>query len=123
MAAETAAGKRGKRESGQAGENSALEYLRAQGLLLVERNFSCRAGEIDLIMKDRDTLVFVEVRKRGKSRFGTALDSIGKSKQAKLARTAQYYLQKIRKTPPCRFDAVTLDDGRISWIKNIIEET
>ncbi|MDL2283900.1 YraN family protein [Oxalobacter sp. OttesenSCG-928-P03] len=112
---------KGRRQTGQAGEDEALAYLQKQGLTLVERNFHCRAGEIDLIMKDRDTLVFVEVRKRSKSHFGDAAASITRAKQLRLIKTAQWYLQKLGKMPACRFDAVALDNDRITWLKNMID--
>lgn len=65
-----------KQVSGQAGEDAALEHLQKNGLRLAERNFRCKGGEIDLIMQDRGTLVFVEVRKRNDARFGGAAASI-----------------------------------------------
>lgn len=111
-----------RRQSGQVGENKALDYLAQQGLVLVARNFSSRMGEIDLIMKDRDTLVFVEVRKRSKGSFGGALASITPAKQQRLVKTAQLFLQKTVKTPPCRFDVVALDGDDITWLKNVIDE-
>ncbi|NLC24228.1 YraN family protein [Oxalobacter vibrioformis] len=108
--------------SGQAGENKALDYLIKQGLVLVARNFSSRMGEIDLIMKDRDTLVFIEVRKRSKGNFGGAVASITRAKQQRLVKTAQLFLQKTVKTPPSRFDVVALDGDDITWLKNVIDE-
>ncbi|MCL1886903.1 MAG: YraN family protein [Betaproteobacteria bacterium] len=111
-----------KRQSGQAGEDAALAYLLTQGLTLVERNFSSRMGEIDLIMKDRDTLVFVEVRKRGRNDFGSAVASITHAKQQRLVKTAQLFLQKLSKIPPCRFDVVALDKDKMTWLKNMIDE-
>jgi len=109
-------------QSGQAGENKALDYLIKQGLVLVARNFSSRMGEIDLVMKDHDTLVFVEVRKRRKGNFGGAAASITRAKQQRLVKTAQFFLQKMVKTPPCRFDVVALDGDGITWLKNVIDE-
>ena len=74
---------------GTAAEQRALDYLLAQGLKLVVRNWHCRFGEIDLILKDHKTLVFVEVRSRSQARFGGAARSIAIGKQQKLIRTAQ----------------------------------
>lgn len=109
-------------QSGQAGEDVALGYLQKEGLTLLERNFSSRAGEIDLIMQDRDTLVFIEVRKRSRRDFGGALASITRAKQQRLIKTAQLFLQKTRKNPACRFDVVALDGDSITWLKNVIDE-
>ncbi len=110
-----------KKQSGQAGEDAALAYLQQQGLTLEARNFSCRMGEIDLVMKDRGTLVFVEVRKRSGGDFGGAIASITYAKQLRLVKTAQLFLQKLGREPACRFDAVVLDGGKMTWLKNIID--
>ena len=105
---------------GQAGEDAALAFLQQQGLTLVMRNFRCKAGEIDLVMAAANALVFVEVRQRASSRFGGAGASIGAAKQRRLILTAQFYLQRYRTPPPCRFDVVTIDGGRINWITDAI---
>ncbi len=105
---------------GSAAEMQAEHYLLAQGLTLVERNFRCRMGEIDLIMRDQATVVFVEVRSRTGNRFGGALASIDARKQQKLIVTAQMYLQRLRATPPCRFDVVLIQGAQAApyWIRN-----
>lgn len=113
---------RNSRQSGLEGEDDALSFLLKNGLRLLERNFSCRSGEIDLIMKEGETLVFVEVRKRNRNDFGDAMASITRAKQVKLIKTAQFYLQKLEKVPVCRFDALALDSEKVTWLKNIIEE-
>lgn len=105
---------------GSQAEQQAAEFLQQQGLKIVTRNWACRAGEIDLIAKDGLQLVFVEVRMRKTSRYGGAAASITATKQAKLLATAQYYLQSIKSTPACRFDAVCIDDQAITWLKNCI---
>lgn len=111
-----------QRIAGNAAEDQVLDYLIAQGLQLVTRNYSCRAGEIDLIMKDGAQLVFVEVRYRARADFGTALESVTPAKQRKLIITAQYYLQQSGKIPACRFDVVGMgQDGQIHWIENAIQ--
>lgn len=112
---------------GAAAEELACRYLSARGLQLVSRNFSCRFGEIDLIMRDRGDLVFVEVRYRRNASFGSAAASIDWRKQDKLVHTANYYLQtKCPKgVPPCRFDVVAVSDNigtpAIEWLRNAIE--
>lgn len=110
-----------KQRTGQGGEDQALAYLLAQGLHLVARNFHCKMGEIDLIMREQQTLVFVEVRKRAPGRFGTAADSVTHAKQHKLMLAAQLYLQRFATAPRCRFDVIAIDGSQLSWIKNAIE--
>lgn len=110
-----------KQLEGDAAEDRALHYLQQQGLKLVERNFRCKGGEIDIIMQDRGTLVFVEVRKRASGRFGGAAASVTASKQARLVVAAQTYLQRLRDQPACRFDVVAIEDGKMAWLKNAIE--
>ena len=112
------------RDSGEAAERHALAYLMQQGLKLVETNYRSRFGEIDLIMRDGEVLVFAEVRMRKNNDFGGARASITLTKQAKLIKTANQYLAKIARPPPCRFDAVLLGDansGTIEWIKNAFD--
>ena len=107
-----------KRATGDKHEVMALDYLQSHGLVLLGSNYHSRHGEIDLIMRDGDTLVFIEVRFRKNNRFGGAVLSITPEKQRKIALTALQYLQKHKKTEsPCRFDAVEITDTNIQWIK------
>ena len=111
--------------SGVAAEELAARYLATQGLRVIARNYRCRFGEIDLIAKDGEALVFVEVRLRRNSRFGGALASITYAKQRKLIATARHYLSGLRDAPSCRFDAIlldALDAGRIEWLRDILAE-
>lgn len=110
-----------KQVTGQAAEDAALDYLQKQGLTLLQRNFRCKGGEIDLILQHQDTLVFVEVRKRADARFGGAAASITASKQARLILAAQVFLQRYRVPPACRFDVIAFDGAHLSWLKNAIE--
>ncbi|RQO37409.1 YraN family protein [Herminiimonas sp. KBW02] len=110
-----------QQRAGQAGEDQALVYLQQQGLQLLERNFRCKGGEIDLIMQDGKVLVFVEVRMRSDQKFGGAAASIGSAKQKRLIMAAQIYLQRYGIPPPCRFDVIALDDKQMTWLKNAIE--
>jgi putative endonuclease len=105
---------------GDEGEQQALLHLQQAGLRLILRNFLCKGGEIDLIMQDGSSLVFVEVRKRASAQFGGALASVTPAKQKRMVHAAQVYLQKIHPTPPCRFDVVAIQDGEIVWLKNVI---
>ncbi|MEO7255092.1 MAG: YraN family protein [Casimicrobium sp.] len=105
---------------GEHHEREAEAFLKASGLVLVARNWRCRLGEIDLIMKEGATLVFVEVRKRQGQSFGGAIASIGAQKQAKLQRAIGLYLSNLPNTPACRVDAVLFDGKRAPvWEQNI----
>ena len=108
---------------GKDAEQLARHYLEQKKLHFIEANFSCKLGEIDLIMHDQQTLCFIEVRYRRNSRFGSAAESIDYRKQQKLTRTAQVYLNKhSQNESPCRFDVISiqglLTNADISWIKN-----
>jgi putative endonuclease len=108
-------------KSGALAEQLAAQYLQKQGLILLQVNYSCRYGEIDLILQDGDTHVFVEVRLRSSATFGGAAASIDTRKQGKIVRTAQHYLSSFKSMPPCRFDAVlmqAIDINKIEWVKN-----
>lgn len=110
-------------ERGKTAEDAAANYLTGQGLRLVERNWRCKGGEIDLIMRDGAVLVFVEVRARGTARFGGAAASITAAKQARLIHAARLYLASSPMPPPCRFDALLFDGERLSWLKDAFGET
>ncbi len=99
-------------------EQRAADYLLAQGMTLCERNFRCRTGEIDLIMRDGATLVFVEVRQRSSLKFGGAIASIDRRKQQKLIVAAQFYLSRLTNFPPCRFDALLIEGNTIKWLRD-----
>lgn len=107
---------------GREAEDAAAALLQGRGLALVQRNYRCRYGEIDLIMRDAGTLVFVEVRSRRHAGYGGGAASIDKAKQARLVRAAQHYLASLERTPACRFDAVVFDaQGRAQWIASAFE--
>jgi len=111
------------RERGDAAEASAARFLEARGLVVVERNYRCRLGEIDLIARDGETLVFVEVRLRQSRDFGGAAASISYHKQRRIQAAAGLYLSRLRRTPNCRFDAVLLDrldENGIEWMRDIM---
>lgn len=101
-------------------ETLAAAYLETQGLLVLERNYRCRLGEIDLVAREGGTTVFVEVRRRASSAFGGAAASITAAKRAKLVKAARHYLSRQRSDPPCRFDALLIEGepARIEWIRN-----
>ena len=103
---------------GHAAESVALAHLQSHGLQLVERNFRCKMGEIDLIMNDGRTLVFVEVRLRNNRQHLTGAESVTRSKMQRLIRTAQYYLVTHPSNDELefRFDVISMGAG-IDWIK------
>ena len=106
-----------------------MRHLQQQGLELVQRNYrvargpGARAGEIDLVMRERDgTLVFVEVRRRARRDHGGAAASVTPAKQRSLVYAAQHYLARLRSVPPCRFDVVAIDDGVAPvWIRGAFD--
>ncbi len=110
--------KRSSADTGRSAEDRALAYLQQQGLQLVERNARWRRGEIDLVMREGATLVFVEVRQRASRRFGGAAASIDAAKRARLWRSAQHFLLRYASPPPCRFDAVCIDGGELTWLRH-----
>jgi putative endonuclease len=110
--------------AGLSSEKIAETFLISQGLKLVANNYHCRYGEIDLIMQESKTLVFIEVRLRTNTRFGSAAASITHQKQQKLIHTAQHYLQQNKLNLACRFDALLLnkaDQANIQWIRNAFD--
>ena len=106
-------------------EKLAAQHLQSRGLLVLERNYRCKAGEIDLICSQDEQLVFVEVRARHNSRYASAAASVTRDKQHKIIRTAQHYLQRRNASDrcPCRFDIIAFspsqgsDKDRIQWLK------
>jgi putative endonuclease len=121
-----------KREFGQLQEQIAAEYLIDKGLELLLTNFQCRLGEIDLIMRDDDTLVFVEVRYRRSDKFGSAIESVDYRKQTRLRRCAEYFLisHGLADKLACRFDILGLSPGapdreegkpRVEWLQNAFD--
>ena len=106
---------------GSDAESRAQRFLESHGLRTVDKNYRCRFGEIDLIMVDSNTLVFVEVRLRRHRAFGSAAESVTANKQSKVVLAAQHYLVSHRHSTPCRFDVVSYDGDLGAdpmWIKN-----
>lgn len=108
---------------GAAAETLAQHYLEARGLQLWMKNYRCKLGEIDLIMREQNTLVFVEVRLRSNPFFSSAAESVTHTKQQKLIRTAQRFLQehKLVNKQACRFDIIALSargESAIEWIRD-----
>ena len=109
---------------GKLAEVLAADYLQFRGLRLIERNYTCRLGEIDLILADGPALVFAEVRLRRSRDYGGAAASITAAKRQRILRAARHYLSG-KPECACRFDVVLLDAlaaDRIEWIKNAFGE-
>ncbi len=102
-------------------EQRAADYLQERGLRIVERNFRCRGGEIDLVARDGDTLVFVEVRARSRQTFGGAAESITAAKQGRILLAARHYLARMDVQPACRFDAVLIQGGALEWLRDAFD--
>ncbi|WP_444633300.1 YraN family protein [Cupriavidus oxalaticus] len=107
---------------GMRAEDRALAHLRRQGLQPVVRNYRCKGGEIDLVMRAPDgTLVFVEVRQRSGRGFGGAAASVTPAKQRRVLLAAAHYLATLAQLPPCRFDVVALEPGRLDWLQHAFD--
>jgi len=112
-------------DKGIATEEFAKQHLVQQGLTFIDKNIHCRQGEIDLIMKDNQTLVFVEVKYRKNNHFGGAISAIPQSKQNKIKHCVAFYLHKVNLNEyntPCRFDVIALEGDinqpQVTWLKN-----
>ncbi|MGE5242316.1 MAG: YraN family protein [Bacteroidota bacterium] len=110
---------------GREAEDRACVHLQRQGLTLATRNYRSPHGEIDLVMQERDTLVFVEVRYRRRADFGTPAETVDARKQARLRATAEHYLQHTPRASKkaCRFDIVAITgdgaDGEFRWLQDV----
>lgn len=102
---------------GRPAEERALHYLQDRGLTLLARNWRCKLGELDLVMRDGDTVAIIEVRSRSRADFGSAAETIGWQKQVKLVRATKLWLAQRPQfaAQPLRFDVVTLDAGKLEW--------
>jgi putative endonuclease len=115
------------KETGDCAERIAERFLIKRGLTLIARNYRCRFGEIDLVMQEREALVFVEVRLRRTHKgndFGGPAASITPVKQARIIAAAQHYLSGMKQLPPCRFDAVLMNSlavDDVEWLPNAFE--
>ena len=115
------------RSTGVIFENLALAHVQREGLVLITRNFTSRFGELDLVMRDRETVVFLEVRYRRSQAFGGALESVSASKRDRLGKAASLFLQAnpSLSRQPCRFDVVAISGNAetpiIDWQRNAFE--
>ena len=115
-------------EHGKEAESLARRHLEQQGLRLLAQNWACKRGELDLVMLDGDTVVFVEVRYRKNTQWGGALGSIDARKRKKVIFAAQYFLQRESRWAhcACRFDVVTIDGPlkatpQLNWLRNAFD--
>lgn len=118
----TSADGRAARDAGARAEEAACAFLARRGLAIVARNVRSRFGEIDIVAREGDVLVFVEVRLRSSRAFGGAGASITAAKRARLVAAAQGYLAGLSREPACRIDALLIDaadGGTIEWIRDI----
>jgi len=112
------------RTTGGRGEQVAAAYLQAHGYRILERNYTYGRGEIDLIVRDEKTLVFVEVKARFRGGYGMPEERVTRSKQRQIGRVAQAYLQKLRAplTIDCRFDVIAVDlDGPEPVVRHLTD--
>ncbi|WP_066639450.1 YraN family protein [Desulfolucanica intricata] len=108
---------------GRRGETAAVEYLLQKGYKIILQNFRCYLGEIDIIAKEGDTIIFVEVRARSTDSFGLPQESVSIKKQNRLRKLAQYYISKFSISDSCRFDVLGImfeANGRIKSIEHFI---
>jgi len=111
---------------GYEAEAIAGQFLVKKGLTVIARNYRCKTGEIDLICRDKDTIVFVEVRSRAPSHFASAKESVTLTKQQRIIRTAHLFLLEKKWTDayPCRFDVIAFEKGasdtHIEWVKKLL---
>ena len=112
-----------KRTVGAEYEDMAAEYLKKQGVRIIERNFACRTGEIDIIAEEKGCICFVEVKYRTRRGQGSALEAVNAVKMKKISRTAAYWLLKNRKPEDtaCRFDVIGIEPEGITLIRNAFD--
>ena len=100
-------------------EDQALQFLLDQGLTLIARNYRCKCGELDLLMEEKGVLIIVEVRYRKNDRYGSALESVTKTKQSRIVAATKYYIVTHKVDQPIRFDVVAITgDTHPEWVKN-----
>jgi putative endonuclease len=115
-----------RQRAGKEGESIAISYLREQGFTILEHNYKTRLGEIDIIVRQRDTIAFVEVKSKKTDGYIHPKYSVTKEKQKRISRVALYYLKATKQTGcKARFDVVTVISGfskpKIDWIQNAFE--
>mgnify|MGYP001098796334 CR=1 FL=1 len=119
----TAEARANARRRGEAAEALAARFLAQRGLAIVARNYRTRLGEVDIVARDGECLVFVEVRLRSWAAWGGAAASVDARKQRRIVAAARHYLSRLRAEPPCRFDVLTLQgpQGAPAWIRGAFD--
>lgn len=112
-----------KRQTGAKYEQMAADFLTSNGVSITERNFRNRFGEIDLVARDGEYLVFVEVKYRSSARKGSPQEAVNYAKQRKICKVADYYrmTHKISESTAVRYDVIGIMDGKLEWYKNAFE--
>ena len=110
------------RARGQVGESEGVEWLRREGYRIVERNVSNRAGEIDVVARDGETLCFIEIKARSNQQYGPAVEAITPRKMRRISRAAALYLAAHPTTSPCRFDVLGMDLGDEGWRFTLVRD-
>jgi putative endonuclease len=113
-----------RQELGKTGEDLAAAELERRGYAIVARRYRTRYGEIDIVARDGDTLVFVEVKVRATAEYGTAVEAVTRSKQRRVVRMAEDYLVRQALTSvACRFDVVAIDGADLALVPNAFDAT
>jgi len=107
-----------KRELGTFYEDAASEYLQRKGIMILERNFRCRMGEIDIIGKENDCVVFFEVKYRKSGEYGQAIAAVDYKKQKRISKCASFYCMQHPQIKCIRYDVIGITDTNIEWVKN-----
>lgn len=117
--------KKNNRQLGKEKEDFAADYLMNRGFRIMERNFRCRQGEIDLIGYDGEFLVFVEVKYRSSQNFADPLSAVNIAKMVQICKVADYYryLKQIKPSVPIRYDVVGILKNETAWVKNAFPHT
>lgn len=114
-------------QRGQSYEQQAVNYLQQQGLTILLQNLVCRSGELDIVARSAEYLIFIEVRQRISNLYGGALYSVQRDKQQRIKRTAQYFLPMLSKhyfnnqLPFCRFDVIAIEGETITWVPDAFQ--
>lgn len=112
-----------KRKLGAKVEQAVREYLSHNGIYILEMNYRCRQGEIDIIAKDNEYFVFIEVKYRNSIRYGAPQEAVNYAKQRRISKAAQYYLysHNLDECTPVRFDVAAVLENKITYYKNAFE--
>ncbi|MCK5471718.1 YraN family protein [Candidatus Gracilibacteria bacterium] len=105
---------------GNTGEQIAERFLRSRGLEILAKNFHAREGEVDIVARDGETIIFVEVKARRNQKFGSAIESVDERKLEKIAAAGERFLQKNSlENSAWRVDVIAIDEGKLKWIRGV----